>query len=33
MDQHPDTWTAEGVKGGLISFYPAAVFGGTPNQA
>jgi hypothetical protein len=21
MDQHPDTWTAEGVKGGLIGFY------------
>jgi hypothetical protein len=21
MDQHPDTWTAEGVKGGLIRFY------------
>jgi hypothetical protein len=21
MDQHPDTWTGEGVKGGLIGFY------------
>jgi hypothetical protein len=21
MDQHPDIWTAEGVKGGLIGFY------------
>jgi hypothetical protein len=21
MDQHPDIWTAEGVKGGLIRFY------------
>ena len=21
MDQHPDTWTAEGVKGGVIGFY------------
>jgi hypothetical protein len=21
MDQHPDTWTAETVKGGLIGFY------------
>ena len=21
MDRHPDTWTAEGVKGGLIRFY------------
>jgi hypothetical protein len=21
MGQHPDTWTAEGVKGGLIRFY------------
>jgi hypothetical protein len=21
MDQHPDTWTAEGVKGGMIRFY------------
>jgi hypothetical protein len=21
MDQHPDTWTAEGVKEGLIGFY------------
>jgi hypothetical protein len=21
MDQHPETWTAEGVKGGLIGFY------------
>jgi hypothetical protein len=21
MDQHPDTWTGEGVKGGLIRFY------------
>jgi hypothetical protein len=21
MDRHPDTWTADGVKGGLIGFY------------